>query len=142
VLAETSWPRLVGLSELPWRGVPALTRRATEISGERWFAVGDAAGYVEPFTGEGMAWALMSSSALAPIAARAIQNWEPGLSRDWAHTYRRVLGTRQRMCRVVSRVLRSPVLMKIAVRATSMFPVLARPIVSALNRPPLLGAPA
>ena len=43
-----------------------------DCAADRLFVVGDAAGYVEPFTGEGMAWAVMSAAALAPIAARAI----------------------------------------------------------------------
>jgi menaquinone-9 beta-reductase len=141
VLGAVGWPRIVGLAELPWKGTPALTRRAKQLGGARWFAVGDAAGYVEPFTGEGMAWAVMSAAALAPIAARAIQNWDDSLVREWELTHRRVIGTRQRVCRIVSRVLRSPALTTLAVRALSVLPILARPVIRPLNRPaPLRGA--
>jgi flavin-dependent dehydrogenase len=143
VLDEVGWPRVPDLAEMPWKGTPALTRRATALAGARWFAVGDAAGYVEPFTGEGMAWALVSAAALAPIAARAAQKWDDALPGEWEHTYRRALGRRQRTCRVVSRVLRSPVLTALAVGALSVCPPLARPLVSALNRQALFsGAPA
>jgi hypothetical protein len=38
------------------------------------------------------------------------------------------------VCRIVSRVLRSPALTTIAVRALAVLPVLARPVVAALNR--------
>ena len=41
---------------------------AAESRADGMFVVGDAAGYVEPFTGE-MAWAMMSAAASAPIAA-------------------------------------------------------------------------
>ncbi|MEC7846877.1 MAG: FAD-dependent oxidoreductase, partial [Gemmatimonadota bacterium] len=41
-----------------WKGTPPLTRRLSSLGEERLFLVGDAAGYVEPFTGEGMGWAL------------------------------------------------------------------------------------
>lgn len=136
VLGEVGWPRIPGLAELPWKGTPALTRRANALAGERWFAVGDAAGYVEPFTGEGMAWAVASAAALAPIAARAVQQWEPTLVREWETTHRRTIGARQRACRVVSRVLRSPAFTSLAVRALSVLPMLSRPVVAALNRPP------
>src|SRR5439155_14732807 len=115
-------------------GTPALTRRAKALAGERWFAVGDAAGYVEPFTGEGMAWAVMSAAALAPIAARAVREWSFSHAREWEGAHRRVIGKRQRVCRVVSRVLRSPTLTAVAVRVLSVFPVLSRPVVAALNR--------
>jgi len=145
VLGEVGWPRIAGLTDLPWRGTPALTRRAERIAGERWFAVGDAAGYIEPFTGEGMAWAITSGAAISPVAARAVAQWNASLTREWKHTYHRLLGSRQRVCRVVSRVLRSPTLTAIAVRSLSVLPMLSHPVVAAINRPSsfhsFLGAP-
>jgi len=138
ILREVGWPVPEGMTVSPWKGTPALTRRPTRVAGHKFFVVGDAAGYVEPFTGEGMAWAVMSAAALAPIAA---QEWRPGLIREWETTHRRVVARRQRVCRVVSKVLRSPLLTNIAVRALEVLPALARPVVSRLNRPdPLLNA--
>jgi flavin-dependent dehydrogenase len=139
VLNEVGWPVIHGFSELPWKGTPALTRRAKALAGDRWFAVGDAAGYVEPFTGEGMAWAMMSATALAPLAARAAQKWDTSLVHEWESTHRRIIGKRQQACRVVSRVLRSPTLTTLAVRTLSMFPCLSRPVVASLNRPSPVG---
>jgi 2-polyprenyl-6-methoxyphenol hydroxylase-like FAD-dependent oxidoreductase len=135
VLREVGWPVPSGLAELPWRGTPALTRRPARLAGRRLFVVGDAAGYVEPFTGEGMVWAVTSAAALAPIAARAAREWHDDLVREWEATHARVVGRRQRVCRVVSRVLRSPRLTGLAVRALGAFPFLSRPVVAALNRP-------
>lgn len=131
ILGETGWPVPPGLADLPWKGTPALTRRRSQIAGHRLFAVGDAAGYVEPFTGEGMAWALTAAAALAPIAAR---DWHPGLAREWEATHRRVLGRRQFGCRVIAKALRSPRFTRLAVRVLSAVPGLARPVVAALNR--------
>jgi flavin-dependent dehydrogenase len=136
VLGEVGWPRPRGLAELPWKGTPALTRKARRLAGERWFAAGDAAGYVEPFTGEGMAWAVASAAALAPVAARAVQCWDGSLAREWEATHRRLVGRRQRTCRVVSRVLRSATLTSFAVRALAALPALSRPVVASINRPP------
>lgn len=135
VLSEAGWPSIPGLAGLPWKGTPALTRRAKALGGARWFAVGDAAGYVEPFTGEGMAWAVASAAALAPIAARAAREWDAARVGEWERAHRRLIGARQRTCRVVSRVLRSPALTALAVRALAALPALARPVVASLNRP-------
>jgi hypothetical protein len=135
VLGGVGWPVPPGLADQPWKGTPALTRRPVRLAGRGLFVVGDAAGYVEPFTGEGMAWAVMSAAALGPIAARAVRSWDDSLVPEWEATHRRVVGRRQRVCRVVSRVLRSPTLTGIAVRALRLFPVLSRPVVAALNRP-------
>jgi flavin-dependent dehydrogenase len=138
ILAETGWPAMTGIESLPWKGTPALTRTPERIAGPGWFAVGDAAGYVEPFTGEGMAWAVTSAAALAPIAARAAAGWNDSLAGQWARTHRRLVGRRQQVCRWVVRGLRSPLATRLAVRVLSVLPFLSRPLVSALNRPPLL----
>ena len=135
ILGEVGWPVPPELAQRPWKGTPALTRRAKQLAGERWFAIGDAAGYVEPFTGEGMAWAIASAAAVAPLAARGVQQWNPSLGREWERAHRRLLGSRQRVCRVVSRVLRSPALTAVAVRALSALPFLSGPVVKGLNRP-------
>ena len=144
ILAGTGWPAIPDLEALPWKGTPPLTRRPAAVAGDRWFAVGDAAGYVEPFTGEGMAWAVASAAAVAPVALKAIVGWNDDLAREWRRTHARLIGGRQGICRVVARVLRSPALTRIAVRTLSVLPLLSRPVVAALNRPSRLphGFPA
>jgi 2-polyprenyl-6-methoxyphenol hydroxylase-like FAD-dependent oxidoreductase len=144
ILYSAGWPVPPGFADARWKGTPALTRRPRRLGGGRTFVVGDAAGYVEPFTGEGMAWAVMSAAALAPIAARAVRGWTPQHLREWEATHRRVVGSRQRVCRVVAGVLRSPLLTGLAVRAIRWLPALSRPVVAALNRPSPLphGLPA
>jgi flavin-dependent dehydrogenase len=132
ILKSVGWP--ADFAELPWKGTLALTRTPRAISGDRWFAVGDAAGYVEPFTGEGMAWAVASAAALAPIAARGV-NWDDTLIREWERTHARVVGRRQRVCRVVAKALRHPVVTGVAVRTLAALPFLSRPVVALLNRP-------
>ncbi|HEV3440556.1 MAG TPA: NAD(P)/FAD-dependent oxidoreductase [Gemmata sp.] len=135
ILREVGWPVSPGLAELPWKGTPGLTRRPVHVAAHRLFAVGDAAGYIEPFTGEGMAWAVMSATVLAPIAARAASRWNVGLVREWEVAHSRILGHRQRLCQVVAHILRSPLLRGFAVRALGAFPILAHPVIAALNQP-------
>jgi 2-polyprenyl-6-methoxyphenol hydroxylase-like FAD-dependent oxidoreductase len=135
ILRDVSWPIPPGLADAPWKGTPALTRRPSAVAAHRVFRVGDAAGYVEPFTGEGMGWAVMSAAALAPIAARAAEHWDEGEALNWQKEHRRLLSSRQRFCRLVARTLRSPSLCRLAVRVLGAFPVLARPVIVGLNRP-------
>jgi flavin-dependent dehydrogenase len=139
ILLQVNWPVPRGLSEAYWKGTPTLTRRSVRFAEHGVFVVGDAAGYIEPFTGEGIAWALMSAAALTPIAARAVRKWDDSLARDWEAVHCLIVRRRQRVCRVVSRVLRSPLLTRVAVGALRYFPVLSRPVVAALNRPARLG---
>ncbi len=136
VLAEAGFPAIADLAESPWRGTPLLTRRARQIAGERWYAIGDAAGYVEPFTGEGMAWALASGVAVAPLVAR---DWSPSSMAEWESTHRRLVRSRQTVCRIVAKVLRSPRLSRLAVRVLAVAPGLSRPVVAGLNRSSRVG---
>jgi menaquinone-9 beta-reductase len=133
LLQEAGWPAPKGLAELPWRGTPPLTRHARQIAAERLFVVGDAAGYVEPFTGEGMAWALASGMAVAPLAARAAERWTPNLIQQWVAIHHRVVGRRQTVCRAAAAVLRRPWLTRLMVRLLSQAPRLAVPVISRLN---------
>jgi flavin-dependent dehydrogenase len=80
-----------------------------------------------------MAWAIASGAAAATIATRA--GSAAGLANQWEAMHRSLIGKRQRTCRLVARVLRSPRLTGLAVRVLSAFPSLARPVVFSLNRP-------
>lgn len=94
-----------------WTGTPALTRRTPAQRG-CVYRVGDAAGYVEPITGEGMTWALLGAAALAPMVEAAIGSGrhEP----VWAARHASLLRVRRARCRLVARSLRSPLIMRAA----------------------------
>lgn len=141
LLAEVSWPAVPRLAELGWRGTPALTRRARRVAAERLFLIGDAAGYIEPFTGEGMAWALASARAMAPLAARAAECWHPVYVRQWSESYRRLIGQRQLICRLIAAALRSPRLTRTLVRLLACAPALAAPVVRYLGERKIHAAP-
>ncbi|MGL6076866.1 MAG: NAD(P)/FAD-dependent oxidoreductase [Fimbriiglobus sp.] len=112
-----AWPELRSAT---WRGTPALTRRPDRVSGPGWLAVGDAAGYVEPFTGEGMTWAIASGTA----SLAAIQAQLRGEPYPWAATLRSLLGPRRMICRQLTQSLRSPVFCQQALRLVNLFPAL------------------
>jgi flavin-dependent dehydrogenase len=136
IIGSSGWPGTPELDGLTWRGTPALTRQTVTPGGERYFVVGDAAGYVEPFTGEGVAWALLSASALAPLVVSALQHWDARLVSEWRRRLRQLLGRRRLVCRMLIRLLRHPLLTLSLVRLLGWMPILARPIIAELNRSP------
>jgi len=135
VLQQAGLPSIPGLEQAAWKGTPLLTRKPDRIAGNHWFAVGDAAGYVEPFTGEGMAWAISGALALAPIVHAAIKQWEDAHVQNWIRTHVRLVGQRQLTCRLLSRLLRSQRLTSLMISSLSWCPALAWPFVRHLNRP-------
>ncbi len=110
-------------SEVPaagWSGTPALTRRRPVQRG-RVFAVGDAARFVEPITGEGMSWAIATGAAVVPHVVETVSDARvPG---GWDRAYRRLVGARQTRCAVVSRLLRRPLVVETVLRATRHIPM-------------------
>ncbi len=120
--------------ELPppaaWTGTPALTRRSRRLAGHRLLLIGDAAGYAEPFTGEGMAWALAGAEAVVPVAERAIARWDGALALGWHREQRRVMRANQIVCRVVRPVLRSPAIMAPLTAMLTLQPRLASRVIA------------
>src|SRR5262249_9490161 len=68
---------------IAWTGTTPLTSSARRIAAPRLFVVGDAASYVEPFTGEGIAAALESAWLVAPLVDQATMGWTDALAHTW-----------------------------------------------------------
>lgn len=134
VLRSSGLPVPAALATAKWQGTPRLTQRRQRVYGERHFVIGDAAGYVEPFTGEGIAWALASGLAVAPLTLEALAAGTRRTGPEWERQQRRLVGSRMRLCGMVSRFLRYPALVHVAVRLLSCAPCLACPMVRRLNR--------
>ena len=117
-----SWPW-----DAVWRGTSRLTRRR-RVEAERLLVIGDAAGYVEPFTGEGIAWAMRSGEA---VAEHALGHAE----RTWTVAHQALVGVRQRECRMIARLLRHSELSSVAIAALGALPGLAGPIVRRVCEP-------
>lgn len=128
VLAGAGLPPAPDARRLPWRGTPILTRSPRRLVDGRVFRVGDSAGYVEPFTGEGIAWAIAGGRALGTILLAALQRDASAdeAARVWRHAHRREIGRRQIICRLAGRALRSPWATRTLIRALSLRPGLAR----------------
>jgi len=134
ILTEAGLPIAAPLDQLNWHGTGRLTQRRQHVAADRCFFIGDAAGYVEPFTGEGMAWALASGRSVAPIVVELCRhNLAPEAARAWKEAHRRLIVRRARRCRYLSRFLRHPSLVSIAIRLLAFAPALANPVVRSLN---------
>lgn len=123
-----------GWQDLAWQGTPALTRRPARLSAARFFVLGDAAGYVEPFTGEGITWALNSAAALAPLVRQSAIQWSPRLESEWTRVHRQVVGRRQILCRLAARALRRPLLIELMARLLEKRWLSLQPLANYLHR--------
>jgi flavin-dependent dehydrogenase len=136
VLDEAGFDPISALDEARWQGTPSLTRRTRPVGGHRLFLLGDAAGYVEPFTGEGMAAAFTSAQAVVPLALRGARDWEPGLARAWSRLHHRLIGRRQHICRGLAATARHPWVARGLFAVVSYAPSLSRRMIQRLNAPP------
>jgi flavin-dependent dehydrogenase len=130
VLLEAGVGTGPALGTVNWTGTIALTRRLLRPAARRIFVLGDAAGYVEPFTGEGMAWALAGAESVVPFVKRAVDSYGSGLEDEWVQEYRRNIGRDQRWCRFLARLLRAPVIVAPLVALLGRRPGLARPVMA------------
>jgi flavin-dependent dehydrogenase len=135
LLRDSGMAHFPELAELSWHGTPLLKSSPSQRSGSRVFLVGDAAGYVEPFTGEGMAWAIEGGLSLAPIARAGVDRWNDDLQRQWNHVYRRRIRRSQWICRGFLQALHRPGLGRIAAAIFKRFPKAADRIIATINRP-------
>ncbi len=119
-----------------WQGTSLLRRRTWPLSGHRLFVLGDAAGYVEPFTGEGITWALSAATEVAPLVRRSLHVWKPAVVKEWAALLRHRVWRGQRVCKALAWSVRSPWIVGGALAALEKFPWLALPVLRQFNHLP------
>jgi flavin-dependent dehydrogenase len=106
LLEQADRPALATIARATrWQGTPALTRSRRTVAHGRVLCIGDASGYVEPFTGEGMSWGMLAA-VRAASHVEAIIDGE--CAAEWTRTHHRLLRSRQRRCRAVSLAMRFP----------------------------------
>ena len=62
-------------------GISPIAHRVSRLTGDGWLLVGDAAGFLDPFTGEGLHRALVSARLAARAAASALRGERDALPR-------------------------------------------------------------
>jgi flavin-dependent dehydrogenase len=115
-------------------GTGLLTRHRQMLGGHRVLTIGDACGYVEPFTGEGMAWAITSAIESSRLLLSAGGDWPVDLPARWRNRYFETTGHRQRWCRAMRPTMHHPFLAHDAIRIGSVLPMAAQWIAGAVNR--------
>ena len=108
ILRECSLPDIENIHEISSLATPSLTRTTSQSAQYRLFLVGDALGYIEPFTGEGMAWSLQTSELVLPFIERAYQGWSEDLIASWDRQLKISIRRRQWICRFLSAATRMP----------------------------------
>lgn len=136
ILRDSRLPTVSGANALTWKGTALLTRSPSRLAESGVLRVGDSAGYVEPFTGEGMAWAIAGGEALAEILADSLSGREPRPEARWARAYRKQVARRQLVCRAAARALRTPWMTNVLAWGLQFRPSLARPLLAIMHRTP------
>ncbi len=132
IMRKAGAPRLTQ-TDVTWRGTPPLTARAASIADDRVFVIGDAARYVEPFTGEGLRWALENGIGVAPFVISAANGWHSQIADNYCRWYRQTIAARQKLCRRLSRGLKRASVRWVAHQALRLHPALADSIIKQLN---------
>jgi flavin-dependent dehydrogenase len=126
ILGERGGAIAAALHAARFSGTGLLTRRRKALAGHRVLAVGDACGYVEPFTGEGIAWALAgareAAGFLGEIGAPAA--WPMDAAEMWCARHRAIIGRRQRWCRVLRHLIRRQALCQAVLAMAAVAPQL------------------
>jgi menaquinone-9 beta-reductase len=123
--------RLRGRRRLtPIRGVSPISHRVASPAGNGWMLVGDAAGFIDPFTGEGIYRALRSARA----AAEALTSGEEeGAAQRYRTARREAFAAKDALTWVVQGMLAARPVMGYALRRLADRPLLAARLGSALG---------
>ncbi|WP_231616054.1 NAD(P)/FAD-dependent oxidoreductase [Novipirellula artificiosorum] len=106
-------------------------RRTRQFGNGPVLAIGDAAVYVEPFTGEGMTWALAGGIAAADLIS--VSGDSALIGQAWQRQLTNQLRTKLRLCRTVTTACRSQAVRRTFGELLTHFPSLAQPLVNRLS---------
>lgn len=115
--------------------------RADLVPADGLIAVGDAASFIDPFTGSGMLMALESGEIAAEVIARRLSQLTAGdsfhlLARDYIWRYDERFGARLRMCALLRRAaFAPPVIARVAMHALNINERVRRRVARATRRP-------
>jgi len=133
ILNDSGFPVPPSFQKINLKGTVPLTRNTVRPAAHRILLIGDAAGYLEPFTGEGMANAISEGIAAAQIVPQGLSDWDSSLEEEWLQMHQTLTLGRWNWCRWLSQLLRSPTAIGVGLRLFRWFPGAARPIVASLN---------
>jgi geranylgeranyl reductase family protein len=107
----------------PWRTITPLTRSPIPSAHENLFFIGDAARVVEPFTGEGIYYALRSGELAANAIAKILRGYDRNLAlRDFGRAYAKMYRGRLWINRLSRAAVLRPQLSSLFVHAARIRP--------------------
>jgi flavin-dependent dehydrogenase len=124
------------LLDAHWRGTSPLSQKRRVPARDRIFLVGDAAGYTEPFTGQGIAWALRCALLIAPLLARAVSGDLSNPEKAWSVLYEKEIRTHQKASSLLAKLLRYERAFSLVLATLSLFPGALNLCLEYLNRAP------
>lgn len=107
ILRSCRLPLPDGLKDVKWTGTLPLTRTSRMVAARRLFTIGDSASYVEPFTGEGMSWAIQDALQLSRLLMAEEKTCEL-MTAAWNRQWKEKLRSKQWVCRGLAALLRHP----------------------------------
>jgi flavin-dependent dehydrogenase len=95
------------------RGIGPMAHRTCRTAGDGFILVGDAAGFLDPFTGEGIYEALRAAQIAAPVVAAALRSRDTsaGALEPYRRARRRAFAAKRQVCWIVQAFIHSPALM-------------------------------
>ncbi|MDX1929372.1 MAG: FAD-dependent monooxygenase [Pirellulaceae bacterium] len=113
ILQSCRLPIPANLKDVKWTGTLPLTRTSRLVAARRLFTIGDSASYVEPFTGEGMSWAIQDALQLSQLLTAENESCE-SLTVAWNKQWKEKLRSKQWVCRGLAALLRRPQLARVS----------------------------
>ncbi len=95
------------------RGVGGMARRAHRTTGDGYVLIGDAASFLDPFTGEGVYEALLGAKLAAPVIIRALRAHDTSAAalEPYRIARRRALTAKREVSWIVQGIINTPLLM-------------------------------
>lgn len=117
------------------RGVGPMAHRARRVVGGGFLLVGDAAGFLDPFTGDGIYAAIEGARLAAPIAAAALHAGDCSAVRlaPYETAHRQAFAARRQLGWLVQGFIANPALMDYATARLARRPALAATLSGALS---------
>ena len=117
------------------RGTPPLTRHRKTLGGHRVLAIGDACGYVEPFTGEGIAWAIAGAREVVNLLPNPADPWPANLPTLWQKRHHQLIAGKQRWCWAMRPMMRHPEFAPLIFAVANAVPAITRWIATRISQP-------
>ena len=96
----------------PVGGALQMSFSRSPLVGPNWMVIGDAAAAINPWNGEGIAYAYETGRIAADLAGRAVATGDPGVLLDYPHRLEEEYGLYYRTARVFVKLIGRPAVMR------------------------------